>query len=120
MLEIFKLNSQVASVAESVGEGFAQEVISVEDTPGGLHEAVQQTVAGRAVPQGVESRAQVHGDLERPVHYGRVVLQLPLGVLVQQFLKQLFLHGCRQLFYICTNTAVFNNYLLFPNKVCMK
>ena len=93
----------VRTVVQTLSQGAPQSIIPVEDAPARLHGRVKQAVAGRAVPQCKEPRAQPHRDLERPVERRRLVLQLRLRVSVQQLLVKLLEHRLRQIFNLCEN-----------------
>jgi hypothetical protein len=98
----------VRAVVQTLRQGAPQSIIPVEDAPARLHGRVEQAVAGRAVPQRKEPRAEPHRDLERPVERRRLVLQLRLRVPVQQLLVQLLEHRLRQIFDLCESD---NNFL---------
>lgn len=60
---------------QAVVQSLAQHRVFVVDAPGGLQHRVQQAVAGRAVPQGVEPAVQSRAQLQGPVDDGRLLLQ---------------------------------------------
>ena len=55
-------------IVQTVRKRFSQAIVTIANTVGGLQRTVQQAVAGRAVPEGVQARAQRNVDLERPVN----------------------------------------------------
>ena len=68
--------SPVGAVVQAVMEGLAEDRVLVVDPPGGLQDRVQQTVPGRAVPQGVQPAVQPGGQLQGPVDDGRLLFKL--------------------------------------------
>ncbi len=69
-------DSRFSTFHQTVGERSAQSVVPVEYAPGGLERRVEQTVAGRAVPERVEPRAEALRHLQTPVHDRLLHLQL--------------------------------------------
>jgi len=65
----------VGGLDQGVGEGSPQGVVNVQYPPGGLQHGVEQTVARRPVPQGVQTAPQLLRDLHTPVHH-KLVRQL--------------------------------------------
>lgn len=63
------------AVVQAVVQSLAQHRVLVVDAPGGLQHRVQQAVAGRAVPQGVEPAVQSCAQLQGPVDDGGLLLQ---------------------------------------------
>lgn len=61
---------------QAVVERLAEDGVLVVDAPGGLQDRVQQTVSGRAVPQGIQATVQARAQLQRPVDDGRFLFQL--------------------------------------------
>lgn len=55
---------------QAVVQRLAEHRVLVVDPPGGLQHRVQQTVSGRAVPQGVEAAVQAGAQLQGPVDDG--------------------------------------------------
>lgn len=68
-------DSRGAALGEALGHGHAEGVIGVEHAPGGLQDRVEQTVAGRAVPQRVQMTGRLARLAGKPVD-GHFFLQL--------------------------------------------
>lgn len=74
-----------------------QNVVAIEDAPGGLHGRIQEAIACAAIPKNEHPGAKTSSDLQRPVQGGRRCLQLLLGIAIEQLVVQLLLNGDRQL-----------------------
>ena len=74
----------MACVVEAVAHGLSEDVVPVEDAPGGLEDRVEEAVPGRAVPEGVEPRVEPGSDLVGPVDDLALRLEFLLRVAVEQ------------------------------------
>ena len=81
----------MARLVEAVRHGPPERVVAVEHAPRGLEHRVEQAVAGRPVPQRVQSRPQPHRDLLAPVDDVGLGFQLLLGVAIQELGVELLL-----------------------------
>ena len=59
---------RVSTFVHTVGERSSQRIVAIKHAPRGLKHRVEQTVAGRAVPQRVETTAESLCDLGTPVN----------------------------------------------------
>lgn len=80
-------------VVETVAHGLPEDVVAVEDAPGGLEDRVEEAVPGRAVPEGVQPRVEPSADLVGPVDDLALGLEFFLGVAVEELGVKLFLCG---------------------------
>lgn len=61
---------------QAIVQRLAEHRVLVVNPPGSLQHRVQQTVSGRAVPQGVEAAVQAGAQFQGPVDDGGFFLQL--------------------------------------------
>lgn len=67
------------AVVKAVVEGLPQHRVLVVDAPRGLQHRVEETVAGRPVPQSVEPAVQPRPQLQGPVDDGRLLFKFYTG-----------------------------------------
>lgn len=63
------------TVVQAVVEGLAEHRVLVVDAPCSLQHRVEETVPGRAVPQGVQPTVQPSPELQGPVDDGRLLFE---------------------------------------------
>jgi len=91
------MHLHMPALVQRIRECSPQDIVTIEDAPGGLHGRVQEAVASATVPQDEHPRAETSRDLHRPIQSRRRRLQLLLGVSIEQLVVELLLYGDRQL-----------------------
>lgn len=62
---------QLASLLQRIRKSASQCVIPIENAPGRLHRRIEEAIASRSIPEGVQTRAQSFGYFEGPIQRRR-------------------------------------------------